>query len=44
MGDVIQLYEMILELYEKHNALVKTLIDKGIIEETKEKQTEVKKV
>jgi len=38
MGDIIDLYNMVNEVYEKHNALVQHLMDKGIIEKPKEEE------
>lgn len=42
MGDILDLNNMIAELYEKHNILVNYLIEKGIIEKPKETK-EIKK-
>ena len=36
MGDVIDLYEMVKELNEKHNLLVNHLMEKGVIDKPKE--------
>lgn len=38
MGDIIDLYTMVTELNEKHNALVQHLMNKGVIEKPKNKK------